>query len=134
MELDTHWLAVGLGVTSGWLVQQRMVAALAWCGGGGSTGLGLVLGENNVTINRGIGHPLACSGAWCHQWRVGSTTCGGSTGLGLGLGLVGLVLDENNVTINRGIGHPLACSGAVGWLVGSATCSGSSTGLGLVWW
>ena len=64
----------------GWLVQQRVVvAALAWCGGGGSTGLGLVLDENNVTINRRIGHPLACSGAV--GWLVESTTNGSSTGL-----------------------------------------------------
>ena len=57
-----------------------MVAALAWCGG--SNGLGLVLDENNVTINHGIGHPLACSGA-NQQWLVDSTTNGSSTGLGL---------------------------------------------------
>ena len=54
----------------GWLDQQRMVAALAWCGG--SNGLGLVLDENNVTINRGIGHPLACSAVgWLVGWLVG---------------------------------------------------------------
>ena len=70
MELDTHWHAV-VGWLVGWLVQQRVVvAALAWCGG--STGLGLVgleLDGNNVTINRGIGHPLACSG-WLVGWLV----------------------------------------------------------------
>ena len=57
--LQWGWLAV-----VGWLDQQRVVVALAWCGGSTGLGLvGLVLDDNNVTINRGIGHPLACSGA-----------------------------------------------------------------------